>query len=152
MRRYSTLLSFNDLKNSLKSFGSFSSICDPSQTLEMNQAFRDCRIAPVFDVVGVVRLRKHRDLGAVDPEFGDVVGFVAHGCLYLFYSFRKVESNGRGSRSRINSVSVLPERFAIVTGISPQNSQMIWRHVPQGGVSSSVSATTAMALNLVSPS
>src|SRR5690606_19859396 len=122
------------------------------QAFGVLQTFFYSCISPVFDVVGVVRLRKHGDLGAVDPEFGDVVGFVAHGCLFLFYSFKKVESNGRGSRSRMNNVSVLPERFAIVTGMSPQNSQMIWRHVPHGGVSSSVSATIAMALKRVSPS
>ena len=36
--------------------------------------------------------------------------------------------------------------------MSPQNSQMIWRQGPHGGVSFSVSHTTAMASNSRSPS
>src|SRR4029077_4428999 len=40
----------------------------------------------------------------------------------------------------------------MMTGTSPQNSQMIWRQAPQGGVRVSVSATTAMASNPRSPS
>ena len=39
-----------------------------------------------------------------------------------------------------------------MTGTSPQNSQMIWRHGPQGGVSFLVSHTTAMASKSRSPS
>ncbi len=31
--------------------------------------------------------------------------------------------------------------------MSPQNSQMIWRQAPQGGVGAAVSATTAMRVN-----
>ena len=34
--------------------------------------------------------------------------------------------------------SILPLRFVRVTGTSPQNSQMIWRRAPQGGVSASL--------------
>src|ERR1700732_5506085 len=40
----------------------------------------------------------------------------------------------------------------MLTGMSPQNSHINWRHAPQGGVSISVSVTTAMALNPRSPS
>jgi hypothetical protein len=39
--------------------------------------------------------------------------------------------------------SSLPCRFAIKTSTSPQNSQMICRHAPHGGVSASVSADDA---------
>ena len=39
-----------------------------------------------------------------------------------------------------------------MTGTSPQNSQMIWRQAPHGGVGDSVSATTAIAANSRSPS
>jgi hypothetical protein len=50
------------------------------------------------------------------------------------------------------STSTLPFRFAITTGTSPQNSQISCRHAPQGGVTSSVSVTTAIASNFRSPS
>jgi hypothetical protein len=40
----------------------------------------------------------------------------------------------------------------MLTGMSPQNSQINCRHAPQGGVSTSVSVTTAMALKPRSPS
>src|ERR1700732_3315470 len=40
----------------------------------------------------------------------------------------------------------------MLTGMSPQNSHINWRHAPQGGVSISVSVKTAMALNPRSPS
>src|SRR6267378_1045830 len=49
-------------------------------------------------------------------------------------------------------ISVLPFKFARITGTSPQNSQINWRHAPQGGVSVSVSVTTAMASQPRSPS
>src|SRR5229473_2969661 len=48
--------------------------------------------------------------------------------------------------------SVLPFKFARITGTSPQNSQINWRQAPQGGVSVSVSVTTAMASKPRSPS
>src|ERR1700721_2327442 len=56
-------------------------------------------------------------------------------------------SNGLGNNSRIWITSILPFRFAMLTGMSPQNSHISWRHAPQGGVSTSVSVTTAVALN-----
>jgi len=62
------------------------------------------------------------------------------------------ESKGLGKRSRIAIVSVLPLRLPRMTGTSPQNSQMSWRQAPQGAVSASVSATTAMASKPRSPS
>src|SRR5260370_38435138 len=40
----------------------------------------------------------------------------------------------------------------MITGTSPQNSQINWRHAPQGGVNVSVSVTTEMASNPRSPS
>src|SRR6266704_1320648 len=40
----------------------------------------------------------------------------------------------------------------MITGTSPQNSQINWRHAPQGGVNVSVSVTTQMASNPRSPS
>src|SRR5712692_8365710 len=49
-------------------------------------------------------------------------------------------------------ISILPFRFAIITGTSPQNSQINWRQAPQGGVSVSVSVITEMALKPRSPS
>src|SRR5439155_24190226 len=55
-------------------------------------------------------------------------------------------------RSFIRMVSVLPLRLARITGTSPQNSQMSWRHAPHGGVKASVSVTTAMASKPRSPS
>src|SRR5258708_11785070 len=49
-------------------------------------------------------------------------------------------------------ISTLLLRLASTTGMSPQNSQMIWRQAPHGGVSVSVSVTTAMESKLSSPS
>src|SRR5258708_14571805 len=40
----------------------------------------------------------------------------------------------------------------MITGTSPQNSQINWRQAPQGGVNVSVSVTTEMASNPRSPS
>src|SRR5882762_7674479 len=68
------------------------------------------------------------------------------------FSYRLEESNGFGNSSRIGITSVLPFRFARITGTSPQNSQINWRHAPQGGVSVSVSVTTAMVSKPRSPS
>src|SRR6267142_1512238 len=68
------------------------------------------------------------------------------------FSYRLEESNGFGNSSRIGMTSVLPFKFARITGTSPQNSQITWRHAPQGGVSLSVSVTTAMASKPRSPS
>ena len=68
----------------------------------------------------------------------------------LFY--RLEESNGLGKSWLMRMVSVLPLRFDMTTGTSPQNSQISWRQAPHGGVSVSVSVTTAMASNLRSPS
>src|SRR5712664_3172669 len=67
-------------------------------------------------------------------------------------SYRLEESNGFGNNSRIGMTSVLPFKFARITGTSPQNSQISWRHAPQGGVSVSVSVTTAIASKPRSPS
>src|SRR5437667_12701532 len=61
-------------------------------------------------------------------------------------------SNGLGKSSLIGTISILPFRFARITGTSPQNSQMSWRQAPHGGVSVSVSVTTEMASNPRSPS
>src|SRR6267142_955846 len=66
--------------------------------------------------------------------------------------YRLEESNGFGNNSFMRNTSVLPFRFARITGTSPQNSQISWRHAPQGGVSVSVSVTTAMASKPRSPS
>src|SRR5207247_2999009 len=66
--------------------------------------------------------------------------------------YRLEESKGLGKRSFIQMVSVLPLRFASITGTSPQNSQINWRQAPQGGVRVSVSVTTEMALKPRSPS
>src|SRR4029077_1104067 len=49
-------------------------------------------------------------------------------------------------------ISVLPLRLAMITGTSPQNSQINWRQAPHGGVSASVSVTTEIASNPRSPS
>src|SRR5467141_2759401 len=68
------------------------------------------------------------------------------------FSYQLEESNGFGNSSRIGMTSVLPFKFARITGTSPQNSQINWRHAPQGGVSLSVSVTTAMASKPRSPS
>src|SRR5882672_9954040 len=67
-------------------------------------------------------------------------------------SYRLEESNGFGNSSRMGMTSVLLFKFARITGTSPQNSQINWRHAPQGGVSVSVSVTTAMASKPRSPS
>src|SRR5690606_25470310 len=65
---------------------------------------------------------------------------------------KNFSSKAFGRSSRIWIVSVLPARFVIITGTSPQSSQMIWRHEPHGGVSRSVSATTAIRLKFRLPS
>src|SRR5712692_8067822 len=65
---------------------------------------------------------------------------------------RKEESKGRGKSADMRCTSTLPARFDRITGTSPQNSQMICRHEPQGGVSTSVCVTTAMASKQRSPS
>src|SRR5215813_8777016 len=67
-------------------------------------------------------------------------------------SYKFVASNGFGKRAFIWMISVLPLRLESMTGTSPQNSQMSWRQAPQGGVSESVSVTTAMASKPRSPS
>src|ERR1700719_91307 len=72
--------------------------------------------------------------------------------LRWLYAYRNDESKARGKRLAIVSCSTLPLRFAMITGTSPQNSQMICRQAPHGGVSVSVSATTAMASKPRSPS
>src|SRR5713101_1755148 len=77
-------------------------------------------------------------------------------CLSVFirgYRFqRKEESKGRCNKFPEVVRSIFPFKFVRITGTSPQNSQMIWRHAPQGGVSVSVSAATAMESNPRSPS
>src|SRR5712664_3525278 len=75
---------------------------------------------------------------------------VFHFLLSSFYKFE--ESNGLGYSSRIWNISILPLRFARITGTSPQNSQINWRQAPQGGVDVSVSVTTEMASKPLSPS
>src|SRR3981081_2281757 len=72
-----------------------------------------------------------------------------HFLFSIFYKFE--ESNGFGNSSCIWNISVLPLRFARITGTSPQNSQINWRQAPQGGVSASVSVTTEMASKPRSP-
>src|SRR5262249_60942240 len=62
------------------------------------------------------------------------------------------ESKGLGNRSRIRVVSVFPFRLERITGTSPQNSQINWRHAPHGGVRESASVTTAIASKPRSPS
>ena len=59
---------------------------------------------------------------------------------------------GLGKRSFRRKVSVLPCRFASTSSTLPQNSHRIWRQAPQGGVSVSVSATTATRRNWRAPS
>src|SRR5882672_11519810 len=73
-----------------------------------------------------------------------------HFLFPIFYKFE--ESNGFGNSSRIWKISVLPLRFARITGTSPQNSQISWRQAPQGGVNVSVSVTTEIASKPRSPS
>src|SRR5713226_9864145 len=70
----------------------------------------------------------------------------------LSFFYRWEESKGLGNKSFIWIVSVLPLRFARITGTSPQNSQINWRHAPQGGVRASVSVTTEIASKPRSPS
>src|SRR5277367_2916613 len=66
--------------------------------------------------------------------------------------YRNEASNARGSSLPDVSCSTFPFRLANRTGTSPQNSQMIWRQAPQGGVRRSTSVTTAMASKPRSPS
>src|SRR5262249_12626479 len=66
--------------------------------------------------------------------------------------YKLVASKGLGKSAFIWMISVLPLRLERMTGTSPQNSQMSWRQAPQGGVSESVSVTTAMASKPRSPS
>src|SRR4029450_11049997 len=47
-------------------------------------------------------------------------------------SYKRDLSNGSGRRSFIRSVSFTSVRFAMMTSMSPQNSQMIWRQAPHG--------------------
>src|SRR5262249_40876042 len=61
-------------------------------------------------------------------------------------------SNGIGSSADIRSVFERPARFSMWTQTSPQNSQMIWRHGPQGAARWGESTTTAMASKGRSPS
>src|SRR2546429_3954213 len=68
------------------------------------------------------------------------------------FSHRLEESKGFGKRSFMRITSVLPLRFVMITGTSPQNSQINWRQAPQGGVNVSVSVTTEMASKPRSPS
>src|SRR5580704_7635113 len=69
-------------------------------------------------------------------------------CLWcLVPPYKKEESNGRASNFPAVSSSTFPLRLARTTGTSPQNSQMIWRQAPQGGVKRSTSVTTAIASN-----
>src|SRR5215467_108703 len=49
-------------------------------------------------------------------------------------------------------ISFFPFKLERITGTSPQNSQISCRQAPQGGVSESVSVTTAIASNPRSPS
>jgi len=65
---------------------------------------------------------------------------------------RKVPSNGFGKSADMRWRSTLPCKFERTTSASPQNSHKICRHDPHGGVSTSVSATTATASNPRSPS
>src|SRR5277367_2645664 len=71
-------------------------------------------------------------------------------CLFAFY--RNEASKARGRSLPDVSCSTFPFRLASRTGTSPQNSQMIWRQAPQGGVRRSTSVTTAMASKPRSPS
>lgn len=57
-----------------------------------------------------------------------------------------------GNSSRIVNCAVRPCKLASVTVASGANSQSNCRQAPQGGVSRSVSATTAMAVKRVRPS
>ena len=59
-----------------------------------------------------------------------------------------VDNDATASRIRF----VLPPVVDITTGMSPVNSQRIWRHAPQGGVGSSAPVTTAIPLNCRTPS
>src|SRR4051812_16711504 len=52
----------------------------------------------------------------------------------------------------MRNCSVFPARFTKTTSMSPQNSHRICRQDPQGGVSTSVSAATAIRRNLREPS
>src|ERR1039457_281894 len=68
------------------------------------------------------------------------------------WHYRNDASKGLGKRSFIWNFSVLPCRLTRITSMSPQNSQRIWRHAPQGGVRTSVSAATATRRHLRAPS
>src|SRR5437870_13907288 len=72
--------------------------------------------------------------------------------LWPLTSLRNRASKARGSRSFTCSVSVSPRKFANRMSAFLQNSQMIWRQVPHGGVSDSVSATIASLVKFRSPS
>src|SRR5665213_1787782 len=65
---------------------------------------------------------------------------------------KNVPSKGFGKSAAMRYRSVLPLKFSSSTSASPQNSHRICRQAPQGGVSVSVSATTATASNPRSPS
>ena len=69
--------------------------------------------------------------------------------------FRLTRTNDRTASAKArtcDSARPCRFRFARITSASPQNSHRIWRHDPHGGVSASVSATTATASNPRSPS
>src|SRR5580765_6074596 len=59
--------------------------------------------------------------------------------------YRFEASKARGSSADILKDSVWPRVLERMTSQSPQNSQMIWRQAPQGGVSFSAAVKTAMA-------
>src|SRR5271156_3348669 len=69
-----------------------------------------------------------------------------------FAFYKNEASKARGRSLPDVSCSTFPFRFASTTGTSPQNSQMIWRQEPQGGVRRSTSVTTAIASKPRSPS
>src|SRR5579864_6379895 len=69
-----------------------------------------------------------------------------------FTNHKNEPSKGFGKRADMRWRSTWPFKFARITSASPQNSHRIWRHDPHGGVSASVSVTTATASNPRSPS
>src|SRR5579859_1033274 len=65
---------------------------------------------------------------------------------------KKDPSKASGNSSDIRRTVICPPRFERITSASRQNSHRICLHAPHGGVSRSVSATTATASKPRSPS
>src|SRR5262249_7136253 len=61
-------------------------------------------------------------------------------------------SNGSGKSSESLRRFVAPPVVAMTTGMSPANSQRIWRQAPHGGVGSEAPVTTAIPVNRRTPS